>query len=66
LRGPGELLGRRQTGLAQLRIADLGRDADLLDEVRAAAVELLAAAPERVTALRDRWIGEREQYGRIG
>ncbi|MGH8144248.1 MAG: ATP-dependent DNA helicase RecG, partial [Steroidobacteraceae bacterium] len=66
LRGPGELLGRRQTGLAQLRVADLGRDADLLDEVRAAAAELLAAAPERVTALRDRWIGEQEQYGRVG
>ena len=37
LRGPGELLGRRQTGLAQLRVADLARDADLLDEVRATA-----------------------------
>ena len=66
LRGPGELLGRRQTGLAQLRVADLARDADLLDEVRATAQQMLQAMPERVAALRTRWIGEREQYGRVG
>ena len=66
LRGPGELLGRRQTGLAQLRVADLVRDADLLDEVRSVAAQMLEAMPERVAALRSRWIGEREQYGRIG
>ena len=66
LRGPGELLGRRQTGLAQLRVADLVRDSDLLGEVRASATALIAGSPERVAALRHRWIGEREQYGRIG
>jgi ATP-dependent DNA helicase RecG len=66
LRGPGELLGRRQTGLAQLRVADLVRDADLLEDVRSAAQEMLEAMPERVAALRARWIGEREQYGRVG
>jgi ATP-dependent DNA helicase RecG len=66
LRGPGELLGRRQTGLAQLRVADLARDADLLDGVRATAGQMLEAMPERVAALRTRWIGEREQYGRVG
>ena len=66
LRGPGELLGRRQTGLAQLRVADLARDADMLDQVRAAAAQMLEAMPERVAALRTRWIGEREQYGRVG
>jgi ATP-dependent DNA helicase RecG len=66
LRGPGELLGRRQTGLAQLRVADLSRDADMLDEVRATAAQMLQAMPERVAALRTRWIGEREQYGRVG
>jgi ATP-dependent DNA helicase RecG len=60
LRGPGELLGLRQTGLAQLRVADL------LEQVRECARELLAAAPERVAALRARWIGEAEQYGRVG
>jgi len=66
LRGPGELLGRRQTGLAQLRIADLSRDADLLADVRTAAASMQQDAPERVAALRMRWIGEREQYGRVG
>jgi ATP-dependent DNA helicase RecG len=66
LRGPGELLGRRQTGLAQLRVADLSRDADMLDEVRATAAQMLDVMPERVVALRTRWIGEREQYGRVG
>jgi ATP-dependent DNA helicase RecG len=66
LRGPGELLGLRQTGLAQLRVADLARDADLLEPVREAARELSATAPERVAALRARWIGEAEQYGRVG
>jgi ATP-dependent DNA helicase RecG len=66
LRGAGELLGRRQTGLAQLRIADLVRDADLLEEVRAVATQLLESSPQRVAALRARWIGEREQYGRVG
>ena len=66
LRGPGELLGTRQTGLAQLRVADLIRDADLLPQVRATAAQMLQAMPERVAALRTRWIGEREQYGRVG
>jgi ATP-dependent DNA helicase RecG len=66
LRGPGELLGRRQTGLAQLRIADLSRDADMLDDVRSAAAQMLQDMPERVAALRTRWIGEQEQYGRVG
>ena len=66
LRGAGELLGLRQTGLAQLRVADLARDADLLEPVREAARQLLAASPERVVALRERWIGEAERYGRVG
>lgn len=66
LRGPGELLGRRQTGLAQLRVADLSRDADLLGDVRAVAAEMIEGAPGAVSALRQRWIGERERYGRVG
>jgi ATP-dependent DNA helicase RecG len=66
LRGPGELLGTRQTGLAQLRIADLSRDADLLPQIRAAATRMMDASPECVAALRARWIGAAEQYGRVG
>jgi ATP-dependent DNA helicase RecG len=65
LRGPGELLGTRQTGLAELRVADLMRDADLLPRVQAAA-ELLESSPERVAALTARWIGSGERFGRVG
>ncbi len=65
LRGPGELLGTRQTGLAQLRVADLMRDADLLPRVQAAA-ELLESEPESISRLTARWIGSGERYGRVG
>ena len=66
LRGPGELLGTRQTGLAQLRVADLMRDADLLPRVQEAAEVLLASYPQHIEALAARWIGADERYGRIG
>ena len=66
LRGPGELLGTRQTGLAQLRVADLVRDADLLPRVQAAADLMLRAYPERIEPLAARWIGAGGRYGRVG
>jgi ATP-dependent DNA helicase RecG len=66
LRGPGELLGTRQTGLAELRVADLIRDADLLPEVRRAAEELLRDSAAVIAPLRQRWIGNAEEYGRVG
>ena len=66
LRGPGELLGTRQTGLAEMRVADLMRDADLLPAVQAAAEDMLRHNPEAVTALTRRWVGAGERYGRIG
>jgi ATP-dependent DNA helicase RecG len=66
LRGPGELLGTRQTGLAQLRVADLMRDADLLPRVQHSAERLLHGHPERVAALAARWVGGGERYGRVG
>jgi ATP-dependent DNA helicase RecG len=66
LRGPGELLGTRQTGLAQMRVADLIRDADLLPKVQSAARLLLAQWPQNVAPLIRRWVGEAEQYGRVG
>ncbi|MFL6602858.1 MAG: ATP-dependent DNA helicase RecG [Steroidobacteraceae bacterium] len=66
LRGPGELLGTRQTGLAQLRVADLMRDADLLPRVQEAAELLLASYPDNIAALAVRWIGTAERYGRVG
>jgi ATP-dependent DNA helicase RecG len=66
LRGPGELLGTRQTGLAQLRVADLMRDADLLPRVQETAELLLASYPDNIAALAMRWIGTAERYGRVG
>ena len=66
LRGPGELLGTRQTGLAQLRVADLLRDADLLPRVQHSAERLLHGHPQRAAALAARWVGTGERYGRVG
>jgi ATP-dependent DNA helicase RecG len=66
LRGPGELLGTRQTGLADMRVADLMRDSDLLPAVQTAAETLLREKPEAVRALTRRWVGAGERYGRIG
>jgi len=66
LRGPGELLGTRQTGLAEMRVADLMRDSDLLPAVQSAAEALLKQNPEAVRALTRRWVGSGERYGRIG
>ena len=66
LRGPGELLGTRQTGLADLRVADLMRDSDLLPAVQASAEILLKQDLAAVEALTHRWIGGGIRYGRIG
>jgi ATP-dependent DNA helicase RecG len=66
LRGPGELLGTRQAGLAQLRVADLIRDAHCLPDVRKAAIHLTTARPDNVAALIRRWIGPGERYARVG
>jgi ATP-dependent DNA helicase RecG len=66
LRGPGELLGTRQTGLAQMRVADLLRDADLLPRVHVAAESLLRDWPLHVAPLIRRWVGRALQYGQVG
>ena len=66
LRGPGELLGTRQTGLSQLRVADLTRDADLLPRVHAAAELMLTGHPDCIAPLAARWVGMGERYGRVG
>jgi ATP-dependent DNA helicase RecG len=57
LRGPGELLGKRQTGLVQLRVADLTRDRDLLPVAEALGEALLHQAPMQAQALIHRWLG---------
>ncbi|HGM5582510.1 TPA: ATP-dependent DNA helicase RecG [Pseudomonas putida] len=65
LRGPGEMLGTRQTGLLQFKVADLMRDADLLPAVRDAAQALLARWPDHVSPLLDRWLRHGQQYGQV-
>jgi ATP-dependent DNA helicase RecG len=66
LRGAGEVLGTKQTGLAEFRIAELGRDDDLLDAVSRTADRLLSDQPEAVDGLISRWIGEnRKDYGAV-
>jgi len=65
LRGPGELLGTRQTGLMQMKVAELVRDADLLPRVQAAAEVMLARHPDNIAPLLRRWIGARDRYGKV-
>jgi ATP-dependent DNA helicase RecG len=65
LRGPGEVLGTRQTGIMQMRVADLMRDRDLLPEVRRVADRLLAAHSDSIPRILDRWVGEAARYGRV-
>jgi ATP-dependent DNA helicase RecG len=62
LRGPGEVLGTRQTGDMQLHIADLQRDAHMLPEIKNLAENLLLNHADTVDGLIDRWLGHSEQY----
>jgi ATP-dependent DNA helicase RecG len=65
LRGPGELLGTRQTGEVNLRVADLARDRGLLARLPALAERLEREAPAAVPALIDRWLGSGLAYGEV-
>jgi ATP-dependent DNA helicase RecG len=65
LRGPGEVLGTRQTGIMQLRVADLLRDADLLPAVIEISEQLLATAPAAVEPLIRRWIRGEAEYAKV-
>ncbi|WP_445011039.1 ATP-dependent DNA helicase RecG [Vreelandella stevensii] len=65
IRGPGEVLGTRQTGLAQMKIADLERDADQLERVTALAQALQGNAEVTAVLVR-RWLGEAAgRYGQV-
>lgn len=63
IRGPGELLGTRQTGLAELKIADLVRDQALIPQVQQIAQFLTEHHSELVPPLIERWMGENTRYG---
>jgi len=62
LRGPGELLGRRQTGLVGLKIADPLRDARLIPVLQRRADEWLRREPALARQLIERWVGDSHRY----
>jgi ATP-dependent DNA helicase RecG len=64
IRGPGELLGTRQTGDIVFRIADLARDAHWLPQVKDCAEQLLRHYPNHADALIHRWLRSGERYAR--
>jgi ATP-dependent DNA helicase RecG len=65
IRGPGELLGARQSGVPMLRFADLERDLELLEAARDAAERMLDEFPDRAEWHLTRWLGGRQDYLRV-
>jgi len=65
LRGPGELLGTKQTGLPEYRIANLVRDAELMPQVQAASETIRHHAADNSAAIVRRWLGDAGHYGKV-
>jgi ATP-dependent DNA helicase RecG len=65
IRGPGEVLGTRQTGMLQLRIANIMRDQDLIPLVQECAKQLLQDYPQNADAVIQRWLGRSTEYGQV-
>lgn len=65
LRGPGEVMGTRQTGQLNFKIADLVRDADLLDNIPHIADTLIAHYPEHIVPLIERWLHQHSDYTEV-
>jgi len=63
LRGPGELLGTRQTGLPEYRIANLVRDAELMPKVQIAAESI--SHSDTAAAIVRRWLGDAGRFGKV-
>ena len=64
IRGPGELLGTKQTGMADFKIADLVRDQRLIPEVQRIARHIHDNYPDNAVAIIDRWLGDRDVYSK--
>ncbi len=62
IRGPGELLGTRQTGNAEFKVADLLRDGAMIPEVQRVARHIHQHYPEQAQALVERWLPETQRY----
>jgi ATP-dependent DNA helicase RecG len=65
LRGPGEVLGTRQTGLMDFRVADIQLHGDLLERVRQLSRQIADHSPERVDPLIRRWLGTAERFASV-
>ena len=65
IRGPGEVLGTRQTGMMQFRIADILRDEQLIPEVQLCAEKIVKQYPEIIEPLIKRWLSGAERYGEV-
>ena len=65
IRGPGEVLGKRQAGFMRFKIADMERDAVMLDDVAECASDMLSMMPEQVEPLIRRWLGNSVEYADI-
>lgn len=65
LRGPGEVLGTKQTGEMQLKIADLLRDKAMLPKVQQAAEQIIQDHPDVIEPLIDRWMRDTEGYASV-
>jgi len=65
MRGPGELLGTRQSGEAVLKLADLERDADMIDAVVSVSDRIFQNDKARSTALIERWCPNAQKYGKV-
>ena len=65
LRGPGEMLGTRQTGLLNFKVADLLRDGEMLPAVREAAAQISEHWPQHVEPLLQRWLRHGQHYGQV-
>jgi len=65
LRGPGEVMGTRQTGQMHFKIADLARDADLLAAIQQIGDAFFTHSPQAVEPLCDRWLGASTEYSEV-
>ena len=65
IRGPGEVLGTRQTGLMEFKLANLMRDAHLQPKIKIWAEKIRAESPELIEPLIKRWLAGSEQYGHV-
>ena len=65
VRGPGDVLGTRQTGDLSFRVADLMRDSHILPAVQKAAERMIRENSDKIEPLIKRWLGDGNQYGKV-